>query len=405
MAKIAVLVDDDPFMLRLLETMLVALGVTEIKCAESGQEALRIVEQNPGDCVCFIDLHMPSMDGLELIRHLSTRVSCAGVVLMSAEDQRILYSAEQLAKAQGLRVVDVLRKPIKAETLKQVIAKLPRPVVPVAKGPARSSFTATAEDLRRGIAAGELVVFYQPRVSLRSKLCTGMEALVRWQHPEAGLIGPAGFVPLAEANGLIDALTGSVFEQGIRDLSDFRRSRSDLQLSLNTTVDTLARLDFTDEVLERAARHSVPLRSLIVEVTESRLADQFDRVLETLTRLRLHRVGVAIDDFGTGYSSMEQLRRIPFTELKLDRQFVGGAHHDVTTRAILDSSVALANQLVMSTVAEGVETQADWELVCSLGCDEAQGYFLARPMPKAAVFTWLEAWRGPAVSTDAPAPP
>jgi len=405
MPTTAILVDDDPFMLRLLETMLVALGVTQIQCAETGQEALEMVEQSRGDCVCFVDLHMPSMDGLELIRHLSTRVSCAGVVLMSAEDQRILYSAEQLAKAQGVRVVAALRKPIKAEALKQVMAKLPRPADPVARRPTASSFTANAEDLRRGIAANELVVFYQPRVSLRSKLCTGLEALVRWQHPEAGLIGPAGFVPLAETSGLIDALTSSVFEQGIRDLSDLRLTSSDLQLSLNATVDTLARLDFTDELLGKAARHAVPLRSLIVEVTESRLADQFDRVLETLTRLRLHRVGVAIDDFGTGYSSMEQLRRIPFTELKLDRQFVSGAHQDATTRAILDSSVALANQLVMSTVAEGVETQADWELVCRIGCDEAQGYFLARPMPKAAVLAWLKTWRGPIVSDDAAATP
>jgi len=149
----------------------------------------------------------------------------------------------------------------------------------------------------------------------------------------------------------------------------------------------------------------VPVRSLIVEVTESRLADQFDRVLETLTRLRLHRAGVAIDDFGTGYSSMEQLRRIPFTELKLDRQFVRGAHHDRTTRAILDSSVALANQLAMSTVAEGVETAADWELVCRIGCDEAQGYFLAKPMPKVTLLEWLATWRGPIVSDDAPAAP
>src|SRR6187402_1737767 len=217
----AILVDDDPFMLRLLDTMLSALGVTQIQCAESGQQALELVAQSADDCVCFVDLHMPSMDGLELIRHLSGRASCAGVVLMSAEDQRILHSAEDLAKVQGLRVVAALRKPINAEALKRVMSTLPRPADSAAKRATASSFTASAEDLRRGIEADELVVFYQPRISLHTKLCTGMEALVRWQHPEAGLIGPLDFVPLAETSGLIDALTRSVFEQGLRDLAEF----------------------------------------------------------------------------------------------------------------------------------------------------------------------------------------
>jgi EAL domain-containing protein (putative c-di-GMP-specific phosphodiesterase class I) len=254
----------------------------------------------------------------------------------------------------------------------------------------RAAFDPTAEDLGRGILAGELVAHYQPRVAAKDGRVRGVEALVRWQHPAAGLIPPGGFVPLAEQSGLIDDLTTAVLGQALDDLARWRRKGTDILVSLNATVDTLARLDFPDEVIEGAARRGVPPNRLVIEVTESRVTSQLDRVLETLTRLRLKGVGVAIDDFGTGYSTMEQLRRIPFTELKIDRAFVRGAEEDKTTRTILESSILLAKLLGMTSVAEGVETREELDVVVQAGCDEVQGYFFARPMPEHELVSWLD---------------
>jgi EAL domain-containing protein (putative c-di-GMP-specific phosphodiesterase class I)/CheY-like chemotaxis protein len=389
-----ILVDGDAFISDLIANMLRSLGVREVVSVSEGRAALAALDEHAaGTQIVLSDLRMRGMDGIELIRHLSSRKSCYGVGLLSGEDDRILASAKELALAQGVRVLGTLRKPVTRARLKQMLWQIAARQPSATRLPPRpDGFRPTAEDLARGIAARELVVHYQPRVGLAEKRVCGVEGLVRWQHPQAGLIAPGAFIPLAEQSGLIDAVTQVVFEQALADLAQWQRAGHELVVSLNATVDTLARLDFADQVTAMAASHGVPLASLIVEVTEGRLMTHFEKVLETLTRLRLNRVGVAIDDFGTGYSTMEQLRRIPFTELKIDRAFVRGAHEDRTTRAILESSVGLARQLALTSVAEGAETQEDLELVENAGCDEVQGFFLARPMPEAQIPAWIDAF-------------
>lgn len=393
----AIIVDDDPFMCDLLETMLSSLGVDRITTTQNGRDALvALGRQSQRPTVCFIDLHMPEMDGLELIRHLSELESKPVVVLMSGEDHRILHSARDIARARGVRVLSSLRKPVSRECLAVALEEAMASRALSSRPRTGSDPVAiTVEELERAIHAGEIVAFYQPRIQLKTGLCTGLEALARWLHPQRGIIPPSAFISVAEASGLIDVLTWRLFEGAIADLADLQRKGHMLSASLNTTVDTLASVDFTSDFCTLAAKYDVPLPSLIVEVTESRLAAQYDRVLETLMRLRLRKVGVAIDDFGTGYSSMDQLRRIPFTELKIDRAFVRGASHDPTTLTILNSSVTLARELHMVTVAEGVETQEDWDLVVRAGCNEAQGYFMAKPMAKTHLESWLANWRAP----------
>jgi EAL domain-containing protein (putative c-di-GMP-specific phosphodiesterase class I)/CheY-like chemotaxis protein len=393
-----VVVDDDTFMSELLSTMLRSLGVRDVVCVSDGRAALRaLAEDSSGMQILLCDLRMPGMDGIELIRHLAGHRACYGVGLLSGEDERILVSAKELALAHGVRVLGMLRKPVTRAHLEQMLCQI------AARRPSSAGLTArsngiqvTAEDLARGIAAGELVVYYQPRIRLSvERRVSGVEGLVRWQHPKLGLIPPGAFLPMAEQSGLVDALTHAVFERALGDLAQWQRAGLELVMSLNATVDTLARLDFADQVAAQAATHKVPLASLIVEVTEGRLITHFEKVLETLTRLRLNRVGVAIDDFGTGYSTMEQLQRIPFTELKIDRAFVRGAHEDKTTRAILESSVRLARQLTLTSVAEGAETLEDLSLVETVGCDEVQGYFLARPMPQAEIAPFIASFQLP----------
>jgi len=166
-----------------------------------------------------------------------------------------------------------------------------------------------------------------------------------------------------------------------------------LKVAINLSIDNLASLDFLDEVVELAAKAGVPPQMVELEVTESRLMGDLRTPLEILTRLRLKRFRLSIDDFGIGNSSLAQLRDLPFDELKIDQSFVHGACENDKLRAMFTSSLGLAKQLGMEVVAEGVEDQADWDFVHKSGCDVAQGYFIARPMPAADLPAWMQSWR------------
>ena len=163
-------------------------------------------------------------------------------------------------------------------------------------------------------------------------------------------------------------------------------------MAVNISMDNMAALDFPDLVSQWAHEAGVDLSSVMLEVTESRLMKDVRAPLDILTRLRLRRVGLSIDDFGTGHSSLAQLRDIPFDELKLDRSFISGAAEDSALRAIVEATLAMARQLGMKSVAEGVETRADWDFLRALGCDVAQGYFIARPMSGTDVLGWRMGW-------------
>ena len=168
----------------------------------------------------------------------------------------------------------------------------------------------------------------------------------------------------------------------------------ELKIAINLSVDNLDDLSLLEKLVSRTANAGIAVKNIVLEVTESRLMADIAKPLEILTRLRMKGIDLSIDDFGTGHSSLEQLKRIPFTELKIDRAFVDGAARDPATRAILESAVDLAKKLNMSIVAEGVEKREDWDLVAELGCDLVQGYFVAKPMPGDEISGWKEAWVG-----------
>jgi EAL domain-containing protein (putative c-di-GMP-specific phosphodiesterase class I) len=252
--------------------------------------------------------------------------------------------------------------------------------------------------VRHAIANGELVNYYQPMVSLVNGRVVGMETLVRWRHPLDGLVFPDQFIGVAEANGLICDLTRAVSASALAQIRMLREaSGMPLQVSINVSMDDLASLDFADYIAGAAAAAGVPSRDVTLEVTESQWKHDLRTPLDVLTRLRIKRFRLSIDDFGTGHSSLAQLRDIPFSELKIDRGFVHGAWADGTVRAIFDASVTLAKQLKMGVVGEGVEDRADWDFVRRSGCDSAQGYFIAKPMPAEAVAGWIEEWEARAL--------
>ncbi|MBI2380527.1 MAG: EAL domain-containing response regulator [Gammaproteobacteria bacterium] len=388
----ALIVDDDPFMRQLLAMTLQQLEIGQIVSAHSGENALAILDAAPaGFDVLLCDLKMPGMDGVEFLRHLSEREYAGGVILMSGEELSILRAAVNLGRARFLNILGSLEKPITAQALLHLLADL-KPQPKSTAGHSAVSLL-TVEEFRQGLGRGELCLYYQPQVELTTRRVIGVEALARWQHPERGLIGPAAFVPLAEANNTVDEFSEQVFRLAIAQTGRWLEQGLDMRMSINLSTAGLNRIDLP-EVFERIVKASrVDISRIMLELTESRLMKNVATSLEILTRLRLKGFGLSIDDFGTGYSTLEQLKRVPFIELKIDRSFVHGAVHDPSACAILETSASLAKHLGLSIVAEGVEDMQDWAQIAALDCEYAQGYFIAKPMPGEEFPRWLQTWR------------
>jgi len=244
-------------------------------------------------------------------------------------------------------------------------------------------------ELRRAIDANELSLHYQPKVTYKAERVTCVEALVRWNHPQHGMLSPDQFVPIAEQTGLIRPLSRWVLEAAIRQSSQWWQEGLDIAVAVNLSMRNLHDPEIVDMIEELLQRWGVPAARLIVEITESSLMADAARAMEVLTRLRQMGVGISIDDFGTGYSSLAYLKRLPVDELKIDKSFVLHMAHDENDHAIVRSTIGLAHDLGLSVVAEGVEDEAAWDLLTALGCDIAQGYYVSRPLPASELTRWL----------------
>jgi EAL domain-containing protein (putative c-di-GMP-specific phosphodiesterase class I) len=383
------LLDDEPFILKLHARMLSDLGFVSSRGFESGSLALASLDRGVAPHLILLDLSMPGMDGIQFIKHLVTRNYTGGLVLVSGEDERLRQTAARLVAAHGLAVVGHLAKPVTPAQLQPLLEEWERWSGNTQRHPAKIY---SKEEVQAGIRGREMVSHYQPKISVKTGEIVGVEALTRWQHPRDGLVPPGLFIGVAERSGLMEELTRLTMNQVLSDIADLARARCPLQVSINVSASVLTSLEFADLAAAAASRASLLPQDIIFEVTESQFIADPRAPLEVLARLRLMRFGLSIDDFGTGYSSLSQLRDIPFSELKIDQSFVHLASSDSTARAIYDASLGLAKNLDLRTVAEGVEDQADWDLVRSTGCDEAQGYLIARPMPACDMPAWTEQW-------------
>jgi diguanylate cyclase (GGDEF)-like protein/PAS domain S-box-containing protein len=244
-------------------------------------------------------------------------------------------------------------------------------------------------ELRAAIANGDLVLHYQPKISLRTSQCDRVEALVRWQHPERGLVPPDSFIPLAEQTGLIKQLTRWVLNQAIGQCRTWQDNGLEITVGVNLSMRNLHDPELVDLVAQLLKTHGVSPAMLKLEVTESAVMTDPKRALDTLVRLRAIGVEVAIDDFGTGHSSLSYLKQMPVEEIKLDRSFVRDMGTNKNDFTIVRSTIKLAHDLGLRVIAEGVEDQATWDLLVGLGCDLAQGYHMSRPLTEPNLRVWL----------------
>ena len=241
--------------------------------------------------------------------------------------------------------------------------------------------------LDTAIETGEVWVAYQPQIELRSGLVTGAEALVRWTHPERGSISPEEFVSVAEAHGRIDKLTYFVLDQALAMVA---ATHGRLAVAVNLSAQMFSRKDFVRKVQEALRRYRVKAAMLTIEITESAAVDNQADMFATVNALSALGVTVSIDDYGTGYCTLEYLKTIKATELKIDRGFVAAMDHNRSDRVLVNATIELAHSLGHSVVAEGVETLETLELLKSMGCDKAQGFFISRPMPRDEFFQFTD---------------
>ena len=304
-------------------------------------------------------------------------------VIMVSHDTPTLVSAQELGLAFGLHVSVALREPLSREALEAALA--PQII---------RAYEFTEIELRRAIDRAQLVTHYQPKVAFAPTgwTVTGIEALLRWDHPDYGLVYPDEFIELAEGWGLIGALTDHVLQSGIDQLGEWNGTGLRLGLSLNLSPKLVNDLDFPQRLSAFVSERGVAPEQLTLEIKESAALDNPLHTLEILSRLRAAGIGLSLDDFGIGYSSLTQLYKLPFNEVKIDRTIGMDLSHTSATRTIVHAIVELAHTLGLKVCCEGVENAAALDFLHREGCDFAQGYHLARPMAAGPLLKWL---RGP----------
>lgn len=372
------LIDDEIEMLEMLSDVIEMMGFVAQPYSRAGHffEQVNTFEENS---ILVLDLNMPDMDGIEVIRRLSTMSSPPALILMSGHDSGVLHAAEKLGRARSLDIIAYIGKPINLEKFQALLSsttsdKSTAPLI------ASTDTEPSFEELQWAISHEQLILHYQPQINISTGGIIGVEALVRWQHPERGVINPDRFIPLAEKKGLIGSITHWVIEHAVKQKQRWHEQGLDLLVSVNISAVDITSLTLPEQLANLLDNNQLDPTTLMLEVTESALMGELVTSLDTLTRLRLKGVGLSIDDFGTGYSSLSQLHRVPFTELKIDRSFVANVNTDEEAKAIVKTCIVLGHELNMQVVAEGVETQEQAEILTLLGCDVGQGYFYSKPV-------------------------
>lgn len=380
------IVDDDTSTCNLLKTI-VEPTCANVEIFQHPREFLTLALDV--EDIVILDLMIPEMDGIEVIRHLAKHKSPTRLILISGYDSGVLHSAETLALGCGLNVINTFTKPINTKGLTRLLTALSGDLAQkeiVSTNNDKSNqrkfeFIPTEKDLRDAIDNKQLVLYYQPQINMKTGSVYGAEALVRWLHPEYGIIFPDKFIALAEQTGLIEQLTEEVIHLAISQSAQWQKLNKSIRLSINVSAQNITSLKLPEQLGMLVKEYELDPSMIVLELTESALMGSMVTSLDVLTRLRLKGFQLSIDDFGTGYSSLSQLHKIPFTELKVDQSFVANMKQDSDSAAIVETCIMLAHKLNMEVVAEGVEDIETWDVLLAEGCDIAQGYYIAKPMP------------------------
>ena len=372
-------VDDEPDICRIVCHVAVSLGL-EAKSASTRDEFQTISSTFNPDII-VLDLQLPGSDGVEILEHLAKTNSDAQILLISGLDKRVLATAYRLGEAHGLRMLGSLSKPMQIPDLEAALKTAQEVHGTVVLKQLREAFT--EDDLRNAITSDQIFVEYQPKAARMANdtwAINGVEALVRWNHSEYGVIPPSDFIPLAEETGLIESITDTVLERTIAQLSDWHDRGLPMSAAVNLSPYLLKDFDLPDRVVDLLKKYQVDPTHLTLEITESGAMADVAQTMSILTRFRIKNIQLSMDDFGTGYSSLVQLYRMPFGELKIDRSFVQELTSSDEALTIVTMLVQLAHGLDISVCAEGVESREAFEILAEMGCETVQGYLISKPV-------------------------
>ncbi len=381
-------VEDHVFQRKMIVHMLHSLGIKNVRQAGNGLQALELMEvqQFSQMDIVLCDLDMPEMDGMEFLRHLSERQPNLSVVIMSSMEKPLITSVSKMAKSYGLRIIGAIEKPAALEQIGDFLNLHRQRSSSELSVSLNSGHNFTLDEVLLGLRQDQFSPFLQPKVNIKSGHIVGAEALARWHHPEHGVISPLAFIPLLECNGCMDEFTFMMLEKTAKVSRQLHDNGQLISLSVNLSLSSLSDTKLADKITKIVRDAGVDPHHIILEVTESAAMTSVAQALENLARLRMRGFGLSIDDYGTGFSSMQQLTRVPFTELKIDKSFISDCTNNHALRVIVESSIELARRLNVKSIAEGVENQSEWNLLREMNCDIVQGYFIAKPMSAKAFY-------------------
>ena len=380
------IVDDEPTQRLAVDMMCRSVGTSGARGFETGEAALRFLgETGTGVDLVICDLDMPEMDGMEFVRRLAAFPNPPALMILSGHARALLDSVERLGVAYGLRMLTSVRKPLTRKVLDGALAGLTdairrRPSIPAAVGPVETG---------RAVG-GVFTPFFQPQIRLADGAVHGVEVLARLIEPDGRVVSPSEFLPELHDPGRMRDFTLEIVDKTVAAIAEWPDIDPPLFVSINLSPLLFEDLGVTRDLVARIDSAGVPRDRLVFEIVETAVSGNPMLFTESAARLRLRGFGLAIDDYGQGHASLDQLRRLPFSELKIDRAFVAGIDVDSDNHAIVANTIAMAKALGLRTIAEGVERGEEAGVLKELGCDVAQGFLYSPAVPAAEFLEFLE---------------
>lgn len=382
------LIIDDELVHRIIISKIAKQVGYEAFTAASFDEAINLIQKNAYNCIT-LDLSLGEHSGTRLLRSIAES-GRPPVIIISGREKRVLDTSVRLANMLGIACVQ-LPKPLNIESLRSTLSTKLVNHSRVETSTA-SPQTIEATELLSALKDGEIIPFFQPKIELKTGKVVGCEALARWKHSTRGVIGPDVFVPVAEAAGLMPEFTEYLLRAATRATVGLVQENPGFSVAINMSASLFSDLSLPDQIDRALCENAFPPKALSIEITESAVMSDIVKATEILVGLRVKDIGLAIDDFGIGYSSLVALARMPFSEMKLDKQFVGEFDKNPDIARVVRACVRLGHELDMKIVAEGIETVGIWNRLSEIDCDIGQGHLFAPALDATQLTGWIASW-------------
>lgn len=381
-------VDDSETILQYVQSVLTqTYKIQQIYAASSVPEAEQLLRHNKHINILFLDLNMPHTDGIQLIQRISKLEYSGYLVIMSGVSTRVISSVELLTKKYGLNYAGTLLKPMHEDDFLPILDRLG-----CSKPKHAPQDSLKTYEIVRAIKNEDIEVLYQPQIDVFTRRFVAVEALCRINHPSLGKIPPSRFIDKAEESDLIVHITNLVLRRAVKDWKKCHKLGLNLEFSVNASPIALQQPEYADIIFNLLEEFQMPPSSLCIEVTESVLADDQRMELVNLNRLNMKGVKIALDDFGQENSTVDRLQKLPLNYLKLDKHYFIEQKQTLSQLSLINTSLSLASELNLKTIAEGIEDADTLSLITKLGCDFAQGYYISEPIPAKSLIRWSSTW-------------